>query len=167
VLATVVSHQVVRGQLQFRVIWADTWVSAHEYADYKNDVQVVRQTRQTGSEVESLVKWKKGWETCRDSNWPQIKPYVCLYAGTVADAYCRYHDSDGTTVYLCKWSKLTALLWTPENLAIEYLDKTTLSQLKEAELLAPASKKGKNKKKAKRTPKCWDSSAPNKKRKRQ
>ena len=169
-VATVVNHRVIRGQLQWRVNWASTWVSTDEYAAYKTNVKKVIQA----TEHARLVEWKVEWEACDTINWPNIKTYVCLYAGTVTHAYLRYHEDEGPNrivVYLCKWSNLTTHLWTPANVAKEYLDATTLAQLEEAPLMAPTPTTGKRKKQAGKKrqqnialPQLWDSFAPNKKR---
>lgn len=164
------NHRVVEGQLQWRVKWANTWVNTEEYAAYKGEVEKVKETRQTDkNETEMLVQWKMEWATRTSIHWPQIKPAICPYAGTVTHAQFRYHEgSDGTVVYLCKWSNLTTPLWTPASVTMEYLDETTLEQVREAPLLDPKSAKRKKHSRKRNkdiwVPKYWDYTAPWKKR---
>jgi len=75
-----------------------------------------------------------------------------------ADFRSREEESDQTDVYLCKWSNLTPLLWTPASLAMEYLDQETLKKVMEAPLVVtPAGKRKKTKERS--VPEFWHSNA--------
>ena len=126
------------------------------FESYRKDVRKVVETRQTGENTERLVQWKQEWATFTT----ELKPSICLYAGTVTQAHARHCEGNGRgIVYLCTWSNLTTPLWTPKSVASEYLNKETLVQAGEAQLKFVRASKRK-----KKTPEFWDVASSKKRR---